>query len=114
MSIESFLKSKMTARYEIDSISLKLNELFQLYDLNADSDYFRCNYEQYLSKLEEEIEYIINTKDDLRLYDDVFELYGNMKVNDFIIRKGNRFFKRGEISYYYENDCVVLVMKKAV
>lgn len=32
----------------------------------------------------------------------------------FRSEKWKKYFKRGEISYYFENDSVILVMKKAV
>ncbi|MCG6268626.1 hypothetical protein [Vibrio furnissii] len=114
MSIQSFLKSKQNNNYKFSSISFELNELFLLYNINADFDDVENDITKFKQMLIAELEFIINCESELYIYDDLFELYGNLTVNEFIKRRGDKFFKNGVVKYEFKNNTLFLELKKAV
>ncbi|HCE4999439.1 TPA: hypothetical protein NGW16_004175 [Vibrio parahaemolyticus] len=114
MSIASFLKSKEIDKFEFSSISFELDDLLLLYNINADFDDVVKDITVFKKMLISELEFIINCDFELYIYDDLFELYGNLTVNEFIKRRGNKFFRNGIIKYHFENNTLILGLKKAV
>ncbi|EHZ2727055.1 hypothetical protein K5N67_004750 [Vibrio parahaemolyticus] len=114
MSIQSFLKSKEINKFEFSSISFELNDLFLLYNINADFDDIEKDITKFKQMIINELEFIIDYDSELFIYDDLFELYGNLTVNEFIKERGNKFFRNGIIKYHFDNNTLFLELKKAV